>query len=53
MTMSPVKLFRFLNVALPAAKGVSDRFKEPRGQAKSVSGFFFGSPQIQHVLLGA
>lgn len=52
MTMSPVKLFRFLNVALPAAKGVSDRSKEPRAKRNQFQAFF-GSPQIQNVLLGA
>ena len=51
--MSPVKLFRFLNVALPAAKGVSDRSKEPRVKRNQFQAFSFGSPQIQNVLLGA
>lgn len=49
MTMSPVKLFRFLNVALPAAKGVSDRSKERRAKRNQFQAFFFGSPQIQNV----
>lgn len=41
MTMSPVKLFRFLNVALPAAKGVSDRSKEPRAKRNQFQAFFW------------
>ena len=40
MTMSPVKLFRFLNVALPAAKGVSDRSKERRAKRNQFQAFF-------------
>lgn len=51
MTMSPVKLFRFLNVALPAAKGVSDRSKERRAKRNSFRLFFWLSSDSKCVTL--